>query len=390
MAVAVEILQKSRPGWILRIAFGFFLGAAVLAKGPAAVILAGGATVLWAVFSGQWRAPFRFLHPVIIAAFCATALPWYVFCALRNADFLRVFIWQHNFERYLTPIFEHRQPFWYYGIILLLAVMPWMTVFAIAGVEDWRLGRSKDWKSSPGLFFACWGLFPVLFFSLSQSKLPGYILPAIPPLFALMAHALGDLLDADGHGINQMLGLGGAGALLAGIAALTASDAISVGRFLGVGFSAVVCFQALMGAGGIIAFGLSITRRAKSALILITLLVIALVGYANLSLLPAADGRISARAAAHHAFGLDPAAQNIAVYGLKRDWQYGLNYYFNRELPQWMPGAPWPEWLFTTEENADEFERPGNNIQEVSRAGAPFVVLLHVPPELRSVPYRER
>jgi 4-amino-4-deoxy-L-arabinose transferase-like glycosyltransferase len=44
MAVAVEILQKPRPGPFLRIAFGFFLGAAVLAKGPAAVVLAGGAT----------------------------------------------------------------------------------------------------------------------------------------------------------------------------------------------------------------------------------------------------------------------------------------------------------------------------------------------------------
>jgi len=91
MAAAGEMLQKSRPGPALRIAFGFFLGAAVLAKGPAAVILAGGATVLWAALSRQWLAPFRFLHPLVIAAFCATALPWYVVCALRNPDFLQVF-----------------------------------------------------------------------------------------------------------------------------------------------------------------------------------------------------------------------------------------------------------------------------------------------------------
>ena len=53
MAVASEMLQKPRPGPLLRIAFGFFLGAAALAKGPAAMILAGGATLLWAILSRQ-------------------------------------------------------------------------------------------------------------------------------------------------------------------------------------------------------------------------------------------------------------------------------------------------------------------------------------------------
>src|ERR1700693_4293687 len=71
MAVAYEMLQKPHPGLLLRVTFGFFLGAAVLAKGPAAVILAGGATLLWAALSRQWRAPFRFLHPLTIIVFCA-------------------------------------------------------------------------------------------------------------------------------------------------------------------------------------------------------------------------------------------------------------------------------------------------------------------------------
>src|ERR1019366_8993416 len=174
MAVAAEILQKPRPGPLPRIAFGFFLGAAVLAKGPAAVILAGGATLLWAAISRQWRAPFRFLHPLIIVVFCATALPWYALCALRNPDFLRVFIWQNNFERYLTPVFEHRQPFWFFGPILLLAILPWILFSMITISDAARSARNGAYAQSPGTFFACWIAFPVLFFSLSQSKLPGY------------------------------------------------------------------------------------------------------------------------------------------------------------------------------------------------------------------------
>jgi 4-amino-4-deoxy-L-arabinose transferase-like glycosyltransferase len=85
------------------LAFGFFLGLAVLAKGPAAIILSGGAVFFWAYFTRRWRDAFRLLHPAAIASFCATALPWYILCARRNPDFLRVFIIEHNFKRYLTP-----------------------------------------------------------------------------------------------------------------------------------------------------------------------------------------------------------------------------------------------------------------------------------------------
>ena len=121
-------------------------------------------------------------HPLAIIAFSVIALPWYVACALRNPDFLHIFIFQHNFERYLTPMFQHRQPFWFFLPITLAAILPWTALLWGAGQEGVRLWREKTWKNSPGFFFACWGIFPVLFFSFSQSKLPSYILPAIPPL----------------------------------------------------------------------------------------------------------------------------------------------------------------------------------------------------------------
>lgn len=108
--------------------FGASLGFAVLAKGPAAIILAGGAICLWALATKRWRVAFRAAHPLAIAAFCVVALPWYVLCTIRNPDFLRIFILQHNFQRYLTPMFQHRQPFWFFLPITLLAILPW-TVF---------------------------------------------------------------------------------------------------------------------------------------------------------------------------------------------------------------------------------------------------------------------
>ncbi len=173
MAVAGEILQKPRPGPVLRIAFGFFLGAAVLAKGPAAVILAGGATLLWAALSRQWGAPFRFLHPLIVAVFCATALPWYVLCALRNPDFLRVFIWQHNFQRYLTPIFEHRQPFWFFGPIFLLGILPWLPLLITAMVDALSALEIRTGKILTHTFGGLLGFFPSFVFQSLAIKVAG-------------------------------------------------------------------------------------------------------------------------------------------------------------------------------------------------------------------------
>ena len=111
--------DSSTP-WAALILLGFFLGLAVLAKGPAGIILCGGAVFFWAIFTKRWRDASRLFHPVAIGAFCLTALPWYILCARRNPDFFRIFFIEHNFKRYLTPEFQHIQPFWYYGPILLL------------------------------------------------------------------------------------------------------------------------------------------------------------------------------------------------------------------------------------------------------------------------------
>ena len=119
--------------------FGGALGLAVLAKGPAAVVLAGGAVGMWALATRRWREALRLAHPVAIAAFCVVALPWYVLCAKRNPDFLRVFIFQHNFERYLTPIFQHRQPFWYFVPISILGLLPWTACLWPATWSTWAI-----------------------------------------------------------------------------------------------------------------------------------------------------------------------------------------------------------------------------------------------------------
>lgn len=341
MAVAVEMLQREKPGAMLRIAFGFFLGTAVLAKGPAAVILAGGATLLWAAFARKWTATFRFLHPLVIAAFCVTALPWYVLCALRNPDFLRVFLWQHNFERYTTPIFEHRQPVWYYGYIVLLAVLPWI-LFLLGGLWEaiLRLKRKLPFDSND-LFFASWGLFPILFFSLSQSKLPGYILPAIPALFVLLGRWVSVPSTKNSRAALWALVYTGAAVVLLAIA----SGIFGVrNRYYDLGRSvlvaAVVIF--LFGAAVLI---LALKNRAMMAFGLAAVLVLATVETANLVVLPKLDSTISYRQLTVRLHEEGVAAESLSVYRVSRSLNYGLDYYMNRELPEWDPDKGQPEWI---------------------------------------------
>jgi len=339
MAVAVEMLQTERPGTLLRIAFGFFLGAAVLAKGPAAVILAGGATLLWAAISRQWLVPFRFLHPVVLVAFCTTALPWYILCALRNPDFLRVFIWQHNFERYTTPVFEHRQPVWFYGYILLLAVFPWVVfLFGILFRGAVRL-KQRAAIESLDLFFVCWTIFPILFFSLSQSKLPSYILPAIPPLFLLLGSWISESVHGNGKAALRGLAWTGAAVLLV---ALTLA---AVGSRAYYRPSQPIQIELMIFFLGTAVALLAFKKHTMAGLWVVALMALAIVESANLMVLPALDRNISARQLARKVVRDGASHGDIAVYRVSRETEYGLGYYLDREVPNWIPGTSEPEWI---------------------------------------------
>jgi 4-amino-4-deoxy-L-arabinose transferase-like glycosyltransferase len=195
-AVALGLAQNEhtpilpRTPWLALLLFGVFLGLAVLAKGPAAIILCGGAVFFWAIFTKRWRNAFRLLHPIAIASFCATALPWYILCARRNPDFFRVFIIEHNFRRYLTPEFQHVQPFWYYVPVLLVAFLPWTAALVWASFNGMRKLFTPSKVPAFSLFLLSWAIFCFGFFSVSRSKLPGYVLPALPAIALLLSVVL--------------------------------------------------------------------------------------------------------------------------------------------------------------------------------------------------------
>ena len=192
--------RASQSRWWLA-AFYILQGFAMLAKGPVAPVLAGVIVVAFAFVMRDWRIVLRTLWLPGIALFLLVALPWYVLVQMRNPEFLRVFIFEHNLARFGTNMFRHKQPFYYYLPVMLLAVAPWtffvVTAMVDAGRELWyRYREPREEVGAPkqddfAIYLLLWTVLTVLFFSISQSKLPGYILPAVPPALILVADWLG-------------------------------------------------------------------------------------------------------------------------------------------------------------------------------------------------------
>jgi 4-amino-4-deoxy-L-arabinose transferase-like glycosyltransferase len=290
--------------WLALVLFGFFLGLAVLAKGPAAIILCGGAVFFWALFTKRWRDAFRLLHPAAVTAFCAAALPWYILCARRNPDFLRVFLIEHNFKRYLTPEFQHIQPFWFYVPILLLAFIPWTLMFYGPLKDLWAWRRARSSLDFACLYFCCWAGFTVIFFSVSKSKLPGYVLPAIPPSGLLLARSTSLHFRKSTTGEKSRP-----------VAAAIVS----------------VC-----------------------ALLLVWVLG---VSYAREYL----DQSVSARWAAEFVTRASPEgwSSRAATYKLPRSFQYSLNFYAHKEVPEWPVDLTDYKWVFTSPNEVVELQGKG-------------------------------
>jgi 4-amino-4-deoxy-L-arabinose transferase-like glycosyltransferase len=173
------------------LAFYVFLALATLAKGPVAIFLAAVIILLFAALRRDGRLLLRTLSPIGIALYLAVAAPWFIAVQHANPEFFRTFFLQHNLERFGSNLYHHPQPFWFYVPVTLLALVPW-TVFVVAAVvdaiRDWRFSTEQPaGQEDLRTYLAIWFLVPVIFFSLSHSKLPGYILPAIPAGTILLA-----------------------------------------------------------------------------------------------------------------------------------------------------------------------------------------------------------
>jgi dolichol-phosphate mannosyltransferase len=117
--------------------------------------------------------------------------PWYAAIIARDLEFARHFFIDQHLARFLYKY--HEEPVWYYVVVLLMGCLPWS--FLLLPFLRFLFTRSSEVRSlrRQGLgFLLLWAGWGFLFFSVSHSKLPPYVLPVLPALALL----IGSYLDA--------------------------------------------------------------------------------------------------------------------------------------------------------------------------------------------------
>ncbi|MBV6495538.1 MAG: glycosyltransferase family 39 protein [Acidobacteria bacterium ACB1] len=192
--IAYYLHQTAKTPRFYLLAAYFFLGVGLLAKGLVGAIFPVGIVFLYHLV--LWKRPTKFAFESLLwggAVALVTAGVWYLPMYLRHGYyFIDQFFVQHHFQRFTSNKYQHPQPFIFFFWMLPVLALPWAP-FAIA--ELWKLFRGllshRDEAQDPhkdlAVFAAIWLLLPLLFFSFSGSKLPGYILPAVPAAVVLAA-----------------------------------------------------------------------------------------------------------------------------------------------------------------------------------------------------------
>ncbi len=169
--------EKLQPGWWY--AAAICSGFGVLTKGPIALML-----VIPPLLAHRWltarQRKATLLHLIgYVAVIAAINLPWYAAIYRHQPIFLKYFFWDHNVMRFLQP-FDHLQPVWYYIPVFLLSALPCLLLGR--SFLGWLLNENSPGRSVATGFWLLAGGWCLAFFSVSGSKLPTYILPAVPPL----------------------------------------------------------------------------------------------------------------------------------------------------------------------------------------------------------------
>ncbi len=159
--------------------FYISLGLATLTKGPVAILLMGATIVPFLLAEGR----LRFIKELRlfwgIPLFLAVAAPWFIAISLKEGEFFSFFFVDQHLMRFLTTRHKRTGPVYYFIPVVLGGLFPWSLFIPRAVVQAWR-------RSEMRLFFI-WSLVVFVFFSLSRSKLPPYVLPLFPSVSLIIA-----------------------------------------------------------------------------------------------------------------------------------------------------------------------------------------------------------
>lgn len=202
LTTLADVAFSHKPGsnvgaWCL---IGLFVGLGVLAKGPVALILFGGIFIFSSfsvpAFKGIWKSAW----PLGLLVCGVVVAMWYVPCYRANGQtFIKEFLIDQNFGRFAGGDKAHTLPSWaawanpfYYVAILAASLLPWVCFSGFSLVKNaWIKSKGDEpddvKPNTLSKFLWIWFLVPLVFFTISGTKLPHYILPAVAPIAILVA-----------------------------------------------------------------------------------------------------------------------------------------------------------------------------------------------------------
>ncbi|MDB0565790.1 glycosyltransferase family 39 protein [Ralstonia solanacearum] len=195
MALAALLLAQhpdaspaQRRGWMW--ACWAAMALAVLSKGLIGVVLPGFVLVVYTLVARDW-ALWKRLHLLTgLVVFFAVGAPWFVLISARNPEFAWFFFVHEHFQRFTSTVHHRDAPLWYFVPLLVAGFLPWLAQLPGAA----RLTMARDQAAAngfrPTLLLGLWAVLIFAFFSVSNSKLPGYIFPIVPALAILAALVL--------------------------------------------------------------------------------------------------------------------------------------------------------------------------------------------------------
>jgi 4-amino-4-deoxy-L-arabinose transferase-like glycosyltransferase len=204
--------------WLLLPGFYLLIGLSLLAKGLIGIVLPFGVIGLYFVCRREWPNR-KFLVSLVWGvplAFAVAAIWFGPMLSRHGWKFFDQFIIQHHFARFVSNKYHHPAPFYFYLIVLIALALPW-TVFLGASFVS---ARRWQWRGQTPVdrlrvFALCWLVVPLVFFSLSESKLTAYILPALPAVALLVGERISCFVRAQ----RGELVLRATGIVLAGLGA---------------------------------------------------------------------------------------------------------------------------------------------------------------------------
>lgn len=166
-----------------------FMASTVMTKGLIGIVLPGIIGIPWLIYTGYIKKLPRMHLIKGLTLFFLIAAPWHILVQQSYAVFSKFYFWHEHFERYLTSKHNRTEPFYFLPNSFLLGSIPWVFFLPRSFYIFFKAKRTNLEKNII-LFSIFWSVIILTFFSISNSQLIPYILPAISGITILLAYGL--------------------------------------------------------------------------------------------------------------------------------------------------------------------------------------------------------